>query len=355
MVLRRAVIALTAIGFSVALWPASMAAERNYMYITGSSVVYPFTKAVAEHLVKAKSAVPPIIEPTGTAAGIEAFCGGLDDGYPDIANASRRMKKNEFETCQKNGVKDIIEIPVGLDGVTIARSKSGADFKLTSAQLFLALAEKVPGKDGRLIANPYKKWSDIDPSLPNIEIVVLGPGGEGTRQSLHELLLRKGAENFPILADIKKQDENSFEHLSATLRADGAFTEFEAGKHYQAIFLKRLAAETNTIAIFEYSYLEANRDIVAAIPLNGVELTYNTIVSGRYPGTRKLYIYIKKARVGHIPHLDQFLAEYFSASAWGQDGYLTRMGLAPTGEAEFTQTLATVKNMTVLAASALGE
>jgi phosphate transport system substrate-binding protein len=332
-----------------------MAAERNYMYITGSSVVYPFTKAVAEHLVEAKSAVAPIIEPTGTAAGIEAFCGGLDNGYPDIANASRRMKKSEFETCQKHGVEDIIEIPVGLDGVTIARSKSGADFKLTSAQLFLALAEKVPGKDGRLIANPYKKWSDIDPSLPNIEITLLVPGGQGTRASLHELLLSKGAENFPILADIKKQDEKSFEQLSATLRTDGAITEVDPENHYQAVFLKRLAAEKNTIAILEYSYLEANRDIVAAIPIDGVELTYSTIVSGQYPGTRKLYIYIKKAHVGHIPNLDHFLAEYFSASAWGQHGYLTRLGLAPTGEAEFTQTLATVKNMTVLTASVLRE
>jgi phosphate transport system substrate-binding protein len=305
------------------------AAARDQIRIVGSSTVYPFTTAVAEQFGKANGGKTPIVESTGTGGGMKIFCEGVGADKADATNASRRMKKSEFELCQKSGVKDIVEIKVGIDGLTIAQSKEGVAVKLTRKQVFQALAEQVPDKDGKLVANPYKSWSDIDPSLPNIKIEVLGPPPtSGTRDSFHELFMEKGAEEFDTLKAMKKTDEEKktkdFEKVWKSIRKDGAYV--EAGENDNVI-VQKLEANKNAFGIFGFSFLEENAAKLKGLAIEGVDPTYDNISAGKYKGARDLYVYVKKQHVGLIPGLDKFVAEYVSAKAIGDDGYLAQKGL----------------------------
>jgi len=313
---------------------AGQADARDQIRIVGSSTVYPFTTTVAEQFGKTSGMKTPVVESTGTGGGMKLFCAGVGEGHPDATNASRRMKKNEFEQCQKNGVKDIVEINVGFDGLTVAQSKQGTPIKLTLAQLLLAVAKEVPGPGGKLIPNPNKNWSDIDKSLPNIKIEVLGPPPtSGTRDSFHELLLEKGAEKVPALAALKKSDKKAFDKVWKTLREDGAYV--EAGENDNVIVAK-LEANKNAFGVFGYSFLEENSAKLRGVPLNGVAPDFDEITSGKYPGARRMYVYIKKQHVGLVPGLDKFAAEYVSNKALGEDGYLAKKGLVtlPKNELE---------------------
>ena len=269
------------------------------------------------------------MESTGTGGGMKIFCEGVGEDKADATNASRRMKKSEFELCQKNGVKDIVEVKVGIDGLTIAQSKDGAAIKLTRKQVFQALAENVPDKDGKLVANPYKNWSDIDPSLPNVKIEVLGPPPtSGTRDSFHELFLEKGAEEFESLKAMKKADEEKktkdFEKVWKSIRKDGAYV--EAGENDNVI-VQKLEGNKNAFGVFGYSFLEENAAKLKGVAIEGVDPTYENISGGKYKGARDLYVYVKKAHVGVIAGLDKFVAEYVSEKAMGADGYLAGKGL----------------------------
>ena len=323
-------LALAATGIVV----AGAAEARDQIRIVGSSTVYPFTTAVAEQFGKTSGMKTPVVESTGTGGGMKLFCAGVGVEHPDATNASRRMKKGEFEDCQKNGVKDIVEIKIGFDGLTIAQSKQGTPIKLTLAQLFLALAKEVPGPDGKLVANPNKNWSDIDKSLPNTKIEVLGPPPtSGTRDSLHELFLEKGAEQIPALAALKKSDAKAFEKAWKTLREDGAYV--EAGENDNVIVAK-LEANKNAFGVFGYSFLEENAAKLRGVPLDGVAPEFDNITGGKYKGARRMYVYVKKQHVGMVPGLDKFAAEYVSPKAIGEDGYLAKKGLVtlPKAEAE---------------------
>jgi len=313
---------------------AGQADARDQIRIVGSSTVYPFTTTVAEQFGKTSGMKTPVVESTGTGGGMKLFCAGVGVEHPDATNASRRMKKNEFEQCQKNGVKDVVEINVGFDGLTVAQSKQGAPIKLTLAQLLLAVAKEVPGPGGKLIPNPNKNWSDIDKSLPNVKIEVLGPPPtSGTRDSFHELLLEKGAEKVPALAALKKSDKKAFDKVWKTLREDGAYV--EAGENDNVIVAK-LEANKNAFGVFGYSFLEENSAKLRGVPLNGVAPDFDEITSGKYPGARRMYVYIKKQHVGLVPGLDKFAAEYVSNKALGEDGYLAKKGLVtlPKNELE---------------------
>ena len=313
---------------------AGQADARDQIRIVGSSTVYPFTTTVAEQFGKTSGMKTPVVESTGTGGGMKLFCAGVGEGHPDATNASRRMKKNEFEQCQKNGVKDVVEINVGFDGLTVAQSKQGTPIKLTLAQLLLAVAKEVPGPGGKLITNPNKNWSDIDKSLPNTKIEVLGPPPtSGTRDSFHELLLEKGAEQIPALAALKKSDKKAFDRVWKTLREDGAYV--EAGENDNVIVAK-LEANKNAFGVFGYSFLEENSAKLRGVPLNGVAPDFEEITSGKYPGARRMYVYIKKQHVGLVPGLDKFAAEYVSNKALGEDGYLAKKGLVtlPKNELE---------------------
>jgi phosphate transport system substrate-binding protein len=305
----------------------SVAVARDQIRIVGSSTVYPFTTAVAEQFGKTAGFKTPVVESTGTGGGMKMFCEGVGVGFPDATNASRRMKIGEFESCQKNGVKEVVELMVGYDGLTLTHSKKSAPIKLTRAQIFLALAKNVPGPDGKLIPNPYKTWNQIDPSLPNRPIEVLGPPPtSGTRDSLHELVLEPGAEQIPALKALKASDRRAFDAAWKTLREDGAYV--EAGENDNVI-VQKLDANPNAFGVFGYSFLEENVAKMQGVTIDNVPPTGDTIATLKYPAARELFIYIKKAHVGVIPGLDRFALEYVSDRAASEGGYLEKKGLVP--------------------------
>lgn len=304
---------------------AGHAEARDQIRIVGSSTVYPFTTTVAEQFGKSTGLKTPVVESTGTGGGMKLFCAGVGVSHPDATNASRAMKKSEFEDCQKNGVRDVVEIKVGYDGLTLAQSKQGPAMTLTLGQLFLALAKQVPGPEGKLISNPNRNWSDIDKSLPNVRIEVLGPPPtSGTRDSLHELFMEAGAEQIPAMKALKASDKKAFDAAWKTLREDGAYV--EAGENDNVI-VQKLEANKNAFGIFGYSFLEENAARLRGVALDGSEPNYDNIAAGKYKGARPLFVYIKKQHVGIIPGLDKFALEYVSNKALGEDGYLAKKGL----------------------------
>jgi phosphate transport system substrate-binding protein len=328
---------------ALALAIASEAEARDQIRIVGSSTVYPFTTAVAESFGKNTGMKTPIVEATGTGGGMKLFCAGAGVDHPDITNASRRIKKGEFETCQKSGVNEVVELNIGFDGLTIAHSKNSTPVQLTLAQVFLALAKNVPGPDGKLVANPNMQWSDIDPSLPAAKIEVLGPPPtSGTRDSLHELFLEKGAEQIDAMKNLKEADAKAFEAAWKTIRDDGAYV--EAGENDNVI-VQKLEANPNAFGIFGYSFLEENQARLAGVPIDGVEPTFDNIASNKYKGGRRIYVYFKKQNIGVIPGIQEFAEEYISAAALGEDGYLAAKGLVPLPSAEFEKEASVVRAM----------
>jgi phosphate transport system substrate-binding protein len=325
---------------------AGAASARDQIRIVGSSTVYPFTTAVAEQFGRAGLGRTPVVESTGTGGGFKLFCAGVGVAHPDLTNASRAIKKGEFEDCQKNGVTDIVEIKVGIDGLTIAQSKAGPAIKLAMPQIFLALAEEVPDKDGKLIPNPYRTWSDIDPSLPSVKIEVLGPPPtSGTRDSFHDLFMEPGAERIPVLAALKRSDRKAFDKVWKSIRKDGAYV--EAGENDNVI-VQKLEANRNAFGIFGFSFLEENLAKLRGVAIDGVAPEYDAIAEGKYKGARPLFVYVKKQHVGVIPGIDKFVAEYVSAKAMSKDGYLANKGLVALPKAEADKVAATAKAMTPL-------
>ena len=319
---------------------ATPALARDQIRIVGSSTVYPFTTAVAEAFGKTSGMKTPVVESTGTGGGFKLFCAGVGEDTPDFTDASRPIKKSEFDTCAKNGVTEIVEIKVGFDGLSIAHSKDAKGFALTKQQIFLALAKQVPGADGKLAANPYKLWSDIDASLPATRIEVLGPPPtSGTRDSFAELVMEKGAETIDTLKQLKASDAKAFEAVWKSMREDGAYV--EAGENDNLI-VQKLEANPDALGIFGYSFLEENESSIAGIAVDGVEPGYDAIASGDYKVARPLFIYMKKQHVGSVPGMAEFAAEYVSDKAIGEDGYLAGKGLVtlPGDEAEKSRAIA---------------
>lgn len=331
-----------------ALAPANVAFARDQIRIVGSSTVYPFTTTAAEQFRRSSTFRTPVVEATGTGGGIRIFCAGVGANRPDAANASRRMKLSEFKDCQARGVKDIIELNIGFDGLTLAQSKKARPLKLTLAQLFLALSKEVLNERGELVANPYRNWSDIDKSLPHTKIEILGPPPtSGTRDSLHELFMKEGAEQMPAYRALKTNNPQAFERVWKSVREDGAYV--EAGENDNLI-VHKLHANTDAIGIFGFSFLDENSAKLNGIALDGVLPDYDAIASGRYKGGRRVYVYFKKAHVGVVPGIDRFIQEYVSNRAVGEDGYLSMKGLVPLPEQELADTRDAVSSLTTMAA-----
>jgi phosphate transport system substrate-binding protein len=338
-------ILFAASALAIAVTPAL---ARDQIRIVGSSTVYPFTTAVAEAFGKATGMKTPVVESTGTGGGMKLFCAGVGEEHPDFTNASRAIKKGEFEDCQKNGVTDIVEIKVGFDGLTIASAASAPDVNFTKQQVFLALAKQVPDKDGKLIDNPYKMWNEIDPALPAQKIEVLGPPPtSGTRDSFVELVMEKGAEAFDSLKAMKKADAKAFEGVWKTVRTDGAYV--EAGENDNLI-VQKLEANPNAFGIFGFSFLEENEGKIKGAKIEGVAPSFETVSDGTYKVARPLFIYAKKAHVGTVPGMAEFVAEYSSAKAMGEDGYLADKGLIPLPADQAAAAAEAAKNMTALTA-----
>ena len=306
--------ALTALSFS------TMAGARSLRAV-GSSTVYPFAKAVAEKVARANPKLgAPIVESTGTGAGFKLFCAGVGERFPDISNASRRMKASEAKACGASGVTQITEIQVGVDGLALATDRRSAISGVTQRDVYMALAKTPFGKPQKA-----KTWKDVNPKLPAIAIRVYGPPPtSGTRDSLHELMLIPGCETNSGMAALKKSDENRYKAVCTGIREDGAY--IEAGENDNLI-VQKLAANPNTVGFFGYSFLEENLSKLKGVTINGIQPTYEAIATFKYPGARPLYIYVKNAHARAIPAIRAFVAEFTKESAMGPNGYLKQAGL----------------------------
>jgi phosphate transport system substrate-binding protein len=319
-------IILTATAIAVVAVPAYAQMRRN-IRIVGSSTVYPFTKAVAERFARANPGIPsPIVESTGTGSGIKLFCNGVGAQHPDVVNASRRMKASEYKACAANGVSQITEIQVGLDGITLATSKATGMSGITTRDFYLAVAKAPFGRP-----NTAKTWKDVNSKLPAIPIRIIGPAStSGTRDTVYDLLMIPVCETSPAIVALKKSDEAKYNTICKSIRSDGAY--IEAGENDNLI-VQKLQANVNTMGIFGYSYLEENLDKVKGIAFNGVGPTYATISTFQYPGARPLFIYVKNAHAKAIPGIRQFAAEYVREASFGPSGYLKQLGLVASPDA----------------------
>ena len=320
--MKRISLALAASG--IVILTAGAAEARDQLHIVGSSTVYPFSTAVAEEFGKSGKFKTPIVESTGTGGGIKLFCAGVGDDSPDIANASRKIKDSEVETCKANGVTTITEVPIGYDGIVIANSKQHSRFELTVKDLWLGLAKEVP-VDGKLVANPYKTWADVNSKLPAEKIEVLGPPPtSGTRDAFVELVMDKGCKGVAEIDAIT--DEKAKKGACGSIREDGAY--IDAGENDNLI-VQKLEANPAAVGIFGYSFLEQNEDKLQGSVMDGVEPTFENIVDGKYEISRTLYFYVKNQHEGQVPGIREFIAEFTSDKAAGEEGYLADKGMIP--------------------------
>ena len=325
---------------AAALFTIPSLADARSLRAVGSSTVYPFAKVVAERVARANPKLgTPIIESTGTGAGFKLFCSGVGERFPDISNASRRMKASEAKLCVANGVKDVTEIQIGVDGLALATAKGTAISGLTQRDIYMALAKTPFGKPQRA-----KTWKDVNAKLPAIPIRVFGPPPtSGTRDSLVELMLTPGCESNASMAPMKKANEAKYKAICQGIREDGAF--IEAGENDNLI-VQKLAANPNTLGFFGYSFLEENTAKLKGVAINGAQPTYDSIATFKYPGARPLYIYVKNAHVRAIPAIRAFVAEFTKESAMGPNGYLKQAGLVASPNGTRARSQQAARNLT---------
>ena len=326
----------------------SAQSARDYISIVGSSTVYPFATVVVEQFGKSTSFKTPKVESTGSGGGLKMFCAGVGVETPDVTNASRRIKSSEFETCQKNGVKDVVEVKIGYDGIAIANSKKAAPMEVTLRDIFLALAKDVPDPSGaeKLVANPYKTWKDVNPALPDQAIEVMGPPPtSGTRDAFAELGMEGGCKTFDWIKAMKKVDKKQYKSVCHTVREDGAYV--EAGENDNLI-VQKLDTNPAALGVFGFSFLDQNRDKIQGSAIGGIKPEFESIADGSYPISRPLYFYVKKAHAEVIPGIREYLAEFTSEKAWGDEGYLSDRGLIPMPKEERSKFAADAKNLAAM-------
>ncbi|MGF1477525.1 MAG: substrate-binding domain-containing protein [Geminicoccaceae bacterium] len=305
---------------------AGQAMAREEIRIVGSSTVFPFSTAVAEEFGRSSDFPAPVVESTGSGGGLQLFCSGIGEGHPDITNASRRIKQSEVETCSSAGITEITEVKIGYDGIVLANVKDAPQLDLSREQIWQALAKDVV-VDGEVVANPNTNWSDIDPSLPDTQIEVLGPPPtSGTRDAFVELVMEEGCES-----SVEGLGEDEAEAVCKTMREDGAFV--EAGENDNLI-VQKLQENPDALGIFGFSFLDQNADVMQGSMIEGNEPAFDAIAAGDYPVSRSLFFYVKNAHVGVIPGIEEYLAEFTSDKAIGEDGYLADKGLIPLPEEE---------------------
>lgn len=343
--MRKSAISLVALGLITATIHAH---ARDHIMIVGSSTVYPFATVVAENFGKTSGFKTPIIESTGSGGGMKLFCAGVGVQHPDITNSSRRIKKSEFDRCQENGVKDIVEVKVGYDGIVLGSSKEVQRLDLTRRDIFLALAKDVPNPDGSesLVPNPYRTWADVNAELPAIKIEVLGPPPtSGTRDAFAELALEGGCKTFDWVRAMKKSDKNDYKTTCHTVREDGAY--IEAGENDNLI-IQKLQENPDALGVFGFSFLDQNADVIQGASIDGVAPEFELIADGSYPVSRPLYFYAKTAHIGVIPGIQEFMDAFTGDAAFGEEGYLTDKGLIPMSAEERQQFSSAVRNRTSL-------
>lgn len=353
-----------------------VASARDTISVVGSSTVYPFATVVAERFGKSSDFKAPKVESTGSGGGLKLFCKGVGEASPDVTNASRRIKQSEFEKCQKNGVTDIIEVLIGYDGIVLANAKGTEPMELSRKDIYLALAKMVPGPDGKLIDNPNKTWKDVNAALPATKIEVLGPPPtSGTRDAFAELALEGGARKVDDIKTLRKLKADQKEEIAAlvkklgaeaawaavvekkgakakgkdvvkiigrSVREDGAY--IEAGENDNLI-VNKLVANPNALGIFGFSFLDQNSDKVQGSVIDGKAPTFDAIAGGDYKVSRPLYFYVKKAHIGVVPGIEEYLNAFVSEDAIGPDGYLIDKGLIPLSEDKFEELAESAKSL----------
>lgn len=337
----RRTFAVTAMAASIALVSVVSAAQaRDQVRIVGSSTIFPLTTKVAEHFARTTGEPAPVVESTGSGGGFKLFCGGVGEQYPDIVDASRPISGSETAICAANSVRKISEIKIGYDGIVLLGSREAPTMSLTARQLYLALARTIP-VNGASVPNPNVKWSDVDPSLPDLKIRVYGPPPtSGTRDLMGQLLLDKGCSTFADIASLESSDPDSFRLLCRTIREDGAY--IEAGENDRLV-ISKLEKDPTSYGVMGFNNLERNREKLRGITINGIEPDYETILDGSYPGSRALYLYVKDDHEQLVRSLGAFVSIYVSEAVIGEDGLLVENGLVPLTEEERQETLATSK------------
>jgi len=340
-------LSLSAVALATAV-AAPAFAERDQLKIVGSSTVFPFSTTVAERFGKNTDFKTPVVESTGSGGGLKLFCAGVGESHPDITNASRRIKSSEVEKCAANGITDIVEAKIGFDGIVFANSKSAPQLSISLGDLFLGLAKDVPtGVAGETQPNPYTTWDQVNADLPAVKIEVLGPPPtSGTRDAFVELAMEGGCKTVDWIKALKGTDKSAYKTLCHSIREDGGYV--EAGENDNLI-VQKLQANPAAFGIFGFSFLEQNSDSVQGSKINDVAPEFELIASGDYPVSRSLFFYVKKAHVGVIPGIEEFLAEFTSEEAWGDEGYLADKGLIPLTEGERTEWSAAINGMSNLA------
>jgi len=321
--------------FTTTLFAFSANAEfknssRNHLSIVGSSTVYPFTSKIAEKFGQQKKFRTPAVESTGTGGGFKLFCSGIGFGFPDFSNASRKIEPSELKSCTENNIRNVGEIKIGYDGIVIANAVSGKKFHLTKAQIFLALADQIPSK-GKLIKNPFRKWSEVDKKLPIMDIRVYGPPStSGTRDAFVELVLEKACTDLPEFVAAFPDKKNRQKQCHA-VRSDGVF--IEAGENDNLI-VQKLRNDKDAFGIFGFSFLEENKNSIQAATIENVEPSFNAIISNKYSVSRPLFIYFKREHFDLVPGMKEFIREIVGKNALGSGGYLVQKGLIPLSDSE---------------------
>ena len=327
------------------LIPATAVQARDYVWAAGSSTVFPFATRVAENYAKKTGKKAPKVESLGTGGGIKLFCSGAGEGFPDIANASRPMKKSEFDQCAAKGVKDIVQIKIGFDGIVVATDKDSPDYAFKIEHLFLGLSSNVL-RQGKFVKNPYTTWDEIGAGLPGNKILVYGPPPtSGTRDAFVELGIEAGARKFPTADALRSDNEKKFKEIVDPLRKDGWV---DAGENDNAI-VGTLTKTPGSLGVFGWSYLEENMDKIKGASVNGVKPSAGTIADGSYPLSRSLYIYVKKSNIGVTQGLQEFVNEFVSDAASGRGGYLQSRGLIPLPAGQHDGQKAVAQKLTPMA------
>jgi len=335
-------------GVFFVLLSISSAFAQDSIHIVGSSTVYPFSKRVFDRLGLDQGGLHAKIEATGTGGGFQMFCGGGDQGRPNITNASRQIKKSEYEMCLENGVSRVVEIKIGYDGIVLATAKRPEPLNLTRRDIFLALAAKVPAADGSetAVANPHKTWKDVNSSLPDQAIMVFGPPPtSGTRDAFEELAMEEGCKEFKWVGALKKKDKMQYHEICRSIRQDGAYV--DAGEDDKLI-VRQVSENREALGIFGFSFLAQNAAILDGALLEGVSPTFGNISSGAYSLSRPLFLYVNAAYVDLVPGINEYLHEFTAEATWGADGYLAAIGLIPLTEQEQRQYRQIAKDLTVM-------
>ncbi len=320
-------------------------AARDYVWAAGSSTVFPFATRVAEQFARKTGNRAPKVESLGTGGGIKLFCSGVGDSYPDIAVASRQMKRSEFDACASKGVKEIIELKIGFDGIVVAVDKRAPDYAFSTSALYLGLAARVL-RYGQYQANPYKTWPEVGAGLPKGRIQVYGPPpSSGTRDAFVELAIEAGALKYPANKALRDKDEKRFKEMVNPLRKDGWI---DSGENDNAI-VQTLTKTPGALGVFGWSFLEENMDKVKGASVNGVKPSLASISDGSYPLARSLFIYVKKSNVGVTKGLREYVTEFVSDAATGRGGYLKDRGLIPLPAPQHEANKAAVRTLTPMA------